>query len=119
MKIKSSQKGEITLSFTDMSKSCLNRIFYIANMSFNPIRENKILAKIFAFTVFYWNITLELTFLVLLTQSLAVILFSRPEQNQTMYFHLQQICERGQFEEYLNILFSGAKTFVAIWKGAF
>ena len=26
-------------------------IFYVANMSFNAIRENKILAKIFEFTV--------------------------------------------------------------------
>ena len=54
LKIKFGQKGEITLPFTDMSKSCPNCIFfYIANMSFNAICENKILAKISEFTVNY------------------------------------------------------------------
>ena len=40
--IKSSQNGEITLSFTDEGKSCHRRKFYVANMSFNAIwfREN-------------------------------------------------------------------------------
>ena len=51
VKIKTSRKGEITMSFTDMSKTCPNRIFYIANMSFNAIRKNKTLAKISEFTV--------------------------------------------------------------------
>ena len=85
VKIKSSRMGEITLSFTDMSKSCPNRIFfYIANMSFSDIRKNRIMAKISEFTVFYWNKTLALTFFVHLTQSLAAILFSRTEQKHTM-----------------------------------
>ena len=53
VKMKSSRKGEITMSFTDMSKTCPNRIFYIANMSFNAIRKNKTLAKISEFTVSY------------------------------------------------------------------
>ena len=40
VKIKFSRNAEITLSFTDV------------NMSFNAIRENKILAKISGFTVY-------------------------------------------------------------------
>ena len=50
MKIKSSRNGELTLSFTDICKSCLSRDFLRRNMSFNAIRENKILAKICEFT---------------------------------------------------------------------
>ena len=50
MKIKSSRNGQIILSFT--GKSCHNREFYVANMSFNAIREDKILAKISEFTVY-------------------------------------------------------------------
>ena len=47
VKINSSQNSEFTLSFTDISKSCPSGIvFYIANMSFKAIRENKILTKI-------------------------------------------------------------------------
>ena len=47
MKIESSGNGEIILSFTDIGISCPSRDFlYAANMSFNAIRENKILAKI-------------------------------------------------------------------------
>ena len=40
------------LSFTGIGKSCLKlRMIRVANMSFNAIRENKILAKIFELTV--------------------------------------------------------------------
>ena len=42
-KIKSSRNFEIILSFTDLGKPCQSRDFYVANMSFNAIRENKIL----------------------------------------------------------------------------
>ena len=51
MKIKFSRNAQITLSFTDIGKSCDVAIFNAANMSFNAIRENKILAKISGFTV--------------------------------------------------------------------
>ena len=52
VKIKPSRIGDITLSFTDISKSCIVRdFFYVASVSFNAIRENKILAKISEFTV--------------------------------------------------------------------
>ena len=51
IKIKSSQNGVITLSFTDEFKSCHVANFYIANMSFNAIHENKILTKISYLTV--------------------------------------------------------------------
>ena len=55
MKIKSSQNGEVTLSFTNISKSCpyKSRIVDVANMSFNAIRENKILVKISEFAVIF------------------------------------------------------------------
>ena len=43
--------GEITLSFTDEDKLCHSGDFYVANMSFNAFRENKILAKICDFIV--------------------------------------------------------------------
>ena len=55
MKIKSSRNGEIILSITDIGKSSLVAIFCAARMSFNAIRENKILAKISGFTVFETN----------------------------------------------------------------
>ena len=58
VKIKPPRIGDITLSFTDIGKSCRARDFYIANVSFNAIRENKILAKISEFTV-YITIFLE------------------------------------------------------------
>ena len=47
VKIKSSHNGEITLSFTDIGKACHSPEFQMSlrNMSFNAIRENKILAK--------------------------------------------------------------------------
>ena len=46
VKITPSQNGEITLSFPDVGKSCPSRqLFYVAYLSLNAIRENKILAK--------------------------------------------------------------------------
>ena len=51
VKIKPSRIGDITLSFTDIGKACHVCDFYIANVSFNVIRENQILAKISEFTV--------------------------------------------------------------------
>ena len=48
---KFSREFDITLSFTDIGKSCLVRDFYVANVTFNAIRENKILAKISELTV--------------------------------------------------------------------
>ena len=51
LEIKSSQNGEITLSFTDLCKSCPSRDYNVANMSFNAYREHKILAKISEFTL--------------------------------------------------------------------
>ena len=63
VKIKSSRNGEITLSFTDICKSCLSRkIFNGTDMSFNAIRKNKILAKIFEFAVYIEDLTLVLMF---------------------------------------------------------
>ena len=55
VKIGPSRNGEITMSFTDVGKSCPSREFYnVINMSFGAFRENKILAKFFEFTVFYF-----------------------------------------------------------------
>ena len=51
VKLRSSRNGKITLSYTDEGKSCHSRDFYVSNMSFNAIRENKILAKFSEFTV--------------------------------------------------------------------
>ena len=52
VKIKPSRNGKITLSFIDIGKSCLRRkFFHITKMSFNAIRENKILAKISESTI--------------------------------------------------------------------
>ena len=43
---------KLTLSFINIGKSCLKRdFFHITNVSFNGIRENKILAKISESTV--------------------------------------------------------------------
>ena len=53
VKIKPSQIDDITMSFTDIGKSCPVRDFYVANVSFSAIRENKILAKICEFTVLF------------------------------------------------------------------
>ena len=51
VKIKSTRNGETTLSFTDKVNHATVPIFNVAKMSFNAIRENKILAKISEFTV--------------------------------------------------------------------
>ena len=50
-KIKPSQNDENSLSFTDVGKSCKTRQYFSRQTSFNAIRENKILQKIFKFTV--------------------------------------------------------------------
>ena len=50
-KVESSRNGIITLSFTELGKSCLGREFRTSPICFNTIRENKILAKISEFTV--------------------------------------------------------------------
>ena len=69
VKIKSSWNAEITLLFTDICKSCPSREFlasqtclltliiekiygFTYDMSFNAIRDNKIIAKISGFTIF-------------------------------------------------------------------
>ena len=52
VKIKPSRIGDITLSFTDIGKSCTVHVFYVANVSLNAIRENKILRKISEFTMY-------------------------------------------------------------------
>ena len=50
VKIKSLRDGEITLSLTDIGKSChCCEFITVANMSFNAIRKNKILSKISEF----------------------------------------------------------------------
>ena len=51
--MKFSRNGEITLPFTGVGKSCTSREFLTAHMSFNVIREDKILANIFEFTVHF------------------------------------------------------------------
>ena len=52
VKIKPSQLGDIILSFTDIGKPSPVRDLYVANVYFNAIHENKILAKISEFTVY-------------------------------------------------------------------
>ena len=52
MKIKPSQNGDIPLSFTDVGKSCPSHKILTWQMSFKAIRKNKIITKIFEFTVF-------------------------------------------------------------------
>ena len=50
--IKPSRNEEMTLSFTDVGKSCPSLEFFnVGNISFNVIHENKILAKISEFTM--------------------------------------------------------------------
>ena len=51
--MKHSRNGKITLPFTDVDKSYILQFqfFYLANMSFNAIRDNKILARISEFIV--------------------------------------------------------------------
>ena len=52
VKIKSSRIGEITKPFTDIGKSRPScEFFYVANMCFNAIRENKMPARIPEFTM--------------------------------------------------------------------
>ena len=51
VKIKSSQNGEITLSFMDEGNHVIVPNFCVANMSFNAIHPKRILAKILEFTV--------------------------------------------------------------------
>ena len=51
-KLKPSRNGEITLSFTDVSKSCQHSVFLnVANMSFILICASNILAKVSEFAV--------------------------------------------------------------------
>ena len=57
MKIIPSQNGENSLPFIDVGKSCQSRFLNVANMSFNAIRKNEILAKISESTVLKGNIT--------------------------------------------------------------
>ena len=52
LKIKSSQNAENTLSFTDLCKSCPSRKFLASQICLLTLgQENKILAKIYGFTV--------------------------------------------------------------------
>ena len=45
-KIKPSQNGKNSLSFTDVGKACQSRgVFNVTNMSFNTIRKNKFSRK--------------------------------------------------------------------------
>ena len=55
VKIKPSRNCKITLLFTDVGVSCASAIFNVANMSFDPIGDNKILSKISEFTVSAYN----------------------------------------------------------------
>ena len=50
VKVKSTRNGGTTLSFTDKVDHAKVSIFNVANMSFNAIREKKILAKSSEFT---------------------------------------------------------------------
>ena len=52
VKMKSSRNGEITCHILMMVNHVIVANFYIANMSFNTIRENKILMKISELTVY-------------------------------------------------------------------
>ena len=53
MKINPSRNGVITLSFTDVGKSFPSCIFfYMSNVTFNAVCENKFIVKISEFTVF-------------------------------------------------------------------
>ena len=58
VKIKSSQNGEITLSFTDLGKSCISDEFLT---SFNSIRKNKILAEIPESTVYICYLCMQVS----------------------------------------------------------
>ena len=52
VEIKSSRNGEITLSISDIGKSYIITKIFNANLSFNSISKNKILAKISGSAVF-------------------------------------------------------------------
>ena len=54
-KIRSSQNSEITLSFTDIGKSCRGCEFLTSQMSFKAFHKSKIFAKISEFTVSYMD----------------------------------------------------------------
>ena len=56
VKIKSSRNGKITLSCTDIGKSCPSSGFLRRKYVFNAIRENNMLAKFSIFTVCKLNI---------------------------------------------------------------
>ena len=61
VKIKSFWFCAITLSFTDIGKSCASREFFnVSNMTFNAFPKNKIIAKISEFTVTRICLTLYL-----------------------------------------------------------
>ena len=51
-KIKLLRNDELTLLFTGVGSSCPSREFQMCLMAFNTIPKNKILAKIFEFTVY-------------------------------------------------------------------
>ena len=60
MKIKHSRNGKITLSFTDIRKSCPSREFLTSQIClFSAIRQNKILSKISEFTVSFETVNFE------------------------------------------------------------
>ena len=52
--MKPSRNGEIVLPFTDVGKSCTSCKFLLLqiNMSFNAIRENRVLKIFFEFSTF-------------------------------------------------------------------
>ena len=51
VKIISLRNGGISLSFIDIGKSCPSSEFLMPQICLNAIRENKILVKIYEFTV--------------------------------------------------------------------
>ena len=63
LKIKTSQICAITLSFTDIGKSCTSCGFLMsANMSFNAIHEKKFMSNISKFAVGFLFINSEIIF---------------------------------------------------------
>ena len=77
LKIIPSQNGKITLWFTDICKSCkyVNHS-NIANMYFNAIRENRIIAKISEFTLCIVAKKCGSTFMIVLFFSSACLNYS-------------------------------------------
>ena len=59
VKVKASRIGEITLSFTQVGKSCPGRI----NMSFIAFRENKVLARLKLPVQKFLNLNSQLVYL--------------------------------------------------------